>query len=140
MRSAESSAGGTGAARPRILVVDDEEPIRRILQIMLARLGYEADCVGTAEQATATYQAARQAGRPYAAAIVDLSLAEGVTGLDVLENLRRLDPAVRAVLVSGYVRDPSEGAALPDGFRSTLPKPFRTEDLTRALRQALESA
>ena len=93
-----------------------------------------ARCLGILrEQATATYQAARQAGRPYAAAIVDLSLAEGVTGLDVLENLRRLDPAVRAVLVSGYVRDPSEGAALPDGFRST-------EDLTRALRQALESA
>jgi ActR/RegA family two-component response regulator len=104
---------------------------------MLQRLGYEAVGVGDGGQALAAYSEARNAASPFAAVILDLTLADGQSGLTVLSELLAFDPEARVILASGYLRSVGGEAALPAGVRSTLPKPFRAEDIARAVNEAL---
>ena len=117
--------------------MDDEDPIRRILTLMLGRLGYDVTCVPSGEQAVAEYAAAKQSGRPFSAIILDLTIANGMGGLETFRTIREADPQVRAIVSSGHTRDPSVVAYREAGFLSVLPKPFRLDDVVNALKQAL---
>jgi CheY-like chemotaxis protein len=116
----------------RVLVMDDEEPVRRVAQRALAAMGYEVEGVADGAAAVARWREARAAGRPFDLVILDLTVAGGAGGAETLERLRAEDPQVRAVASSGYANAPVMADFRAFGFAAALPKPWSAADL-RAL-------
>jgi CheY-like chemotaxis protein len=88
-------AGVPAPGNGRMLVVDDEESVRSVLQEMLTHVGYTVDVAAAGEEAIAQYARALAAGDRYAAVILDYMLPGGMGGRDILEQLRALDPRSR---------------------------------------------
>lgn len=125
------------AVRPlRVLVIDDDETARRLGERMLQRLGYEAE---TAEDGTEGLDRVKTDNGAYDLAVVDLVMP-GVTGRQVVEEIRKLDRAPQVVVVSGY---PAQ-QALADWPRESRPvflqKPFTLASLNDCLQEAVSSA
>jgi DNA-binding NtrC family response regulator len=84
------------SAAPRVLVVDDEPSITEMLATVLEYAGYECETCGTGEDALAYLSQAR-----FHMLVVDKNLPD-LTGLDVIERARRIDPDCEAVVITGY--------------------------------------
>jgi PAS domain S-box-containing protein len=120
-----------------VLLMDDEEIIRQLGSEALASLGYGCVCVVSGDDALREYRAAREAGEPFAAVILDLTIPGGKGGKETIRLLRELDAGVRGIVSSGYSNDPVMANYRDYGFSAVLAKPFRVEDLGAALRRAL---
>ncbi len=116
----------------RILVLDDEEDVREIMQEMLAFLGYEVDTASDAEEAIHKYQRALDEGRRYDAVVLDFTLP-GTNGFQILGTLKKIDPEVQAIMASGYADPLFLKDADSYGVKAFLKKPFRLDDLLKAL-------
>ena len=127
----------TGATGYRLLVMDDEEPVRDLLVRLLTRQGHAVTTVVDGRQMLAAWAAAAAEGRPFHAVIMDLTVPGGMGGREAMARLRELDPGARAIVTSGYSHDPVMSDHCRYGFVGTLPKPFAGDDVTRALRAAL---
>jgi PAS domain S-box-containing protein len=121
----------------RILVVDDEAPIRALLARSLQKLGYEPECVADGPAALAAAHAARQQQRPFVAAVLDLTIPGGMGGLEILRLLRESAPGLKAIVSSGYSNDPIMANYHAHGFEGVLVKPYQPEDLARALHEVV---
>jgi len=126
-------AFGTG----RILVMDDDADLCAIASGMLEMLGYQADTATTAEDAIARFRKVRELGRGYSAVILDLTMAGGPGGEEVVGRLREIDPDVKAIVSSGYATDENQEHYTRLGFVATLSKPYRSGDLGRVLKEVL---
>ena len=123
--------------RARVLFMDDEEPIRRMAELFITRLGADFHGVPDGALTVAAYAAARQAGRPFDVVVMDLTVPGGMGGREAMERLRALDPDVRAVVSSGYSRDPVLANFREHGFCAVLPKPYSLEQLRKVLSDAI---
>jgi two-component system, NarL family, capsular synthesis sensor histidine kinase RcsC len=114
----------TGAMR--VLVIDDEAILRGLLRDMLSACGYEADVAEDGAAGLARYQTHR-----YQAVITDL-LMPGMTGFEVVEALRALDPAARIIMLTGSAAAQTAGRALESGV-TLLHKPIALSELKAAV-------
>ena len=120
-----------------VLVMDDEEVVRNVLQRMLIRLGYRVETAADGREAVEMYKRAKAEEHPFDAVIMDLTVPGGMGGLDAMAELVRYDPAVRAVVSSGYSNDPVMSEYRRYGFLRMMSKPYRIEDLGQTLRRLL---
>ena len=127
----------TPTHRVRVLVLDDEEALRKLAVRIFAHLGCEAETAGDGDETVRLYEEARRLGRPYDVVVLDLTIPGGTGGLDALEQLRAIDPSVRAIVSSGYSTDPVMASYREHGFAAVLPKPFTPAEVGRALAAAL---
>ena len=74
------------------------------------------------------------AGQPFDVVIMDLTVPGGMGGREAMEKLRAYDPEVKAIVSSGYSRDPVLANYRSHGFQGILPKPYGLAQLRRALR------
>jgi len=112
-----------------ILVVDDEEIVRNVLERMLIKIGYSVVCAASGMEAVNIFRK-RRGG--FDTVILDLAMP-GMEGPEVLELLRSMDPTVRIVIASGYSPQQVEermGNRKPD---AVLQKPFRLDKLLEIL-------
>ncbi|MCB1185105.1 response regulator [bacterium] len=119
----------------RILVLDDEEDLRDLLAGLLGTFGIGCVTCGRGEDAVARFAAAQAAGEPFRAVILDLTVPGGLGGKDVLPRLRRLNPRIRAIVVSGYSHDDVMSDCTAYGFDAALAKPFSRDELATVLRR-----
>ncbi len=124
----------------RVLVMDDEAPIRKIASGMLQRLGCTAQEAADGTEAVLLYSQDLRAGNPPDVVIMDLTVPGGMGGMEALGRLRALDPGVRAVVSSGYSNDPILAAPRAHGFQGVLAKPYTLEDLQRVLAELVPRA
>lgn len=117
----------------RILVMDDEESIRLVLSEMLNCLGYEAHCVAGGHEALECYQEAHHTHQPFKAVILDLTIKGGLGGKDTVQQLRKFDPHVKAIVASGSCNDMSRATYEKIGFHDVVAKPFQLAELRQAL-------
>ncbi len=123
--------------RGRILVMDDEEAIRRLLGRMLAEMGYEVEAAKDGVEALRIYEEARALSRPFAAVLVDLTVPGGMGGKEAVSRLRAIDPAVKVIVSSGYSDDPVMSAFRGYGFDDVLPKPWTPAQLGAVFQRVL---
>jgi CheY-like chemotaxis protein len=123
--------------RGRILVVDDQEVVRSILCVMLLALGYETHQASDGIEALASYARAKEAGNPFEAVIIDLSIAGGMGGKEVIGRLLEMDPGVKAVVSSRDRHDPALESFAQHGFAGVLRKPYAVSELRRVMRGAI---
>ena len=119
---------GTG----RILFMDDEPVIRRFAHKALASFGYHVEAVADGQQAIERYRAAQAEGRPYDGVVLDLTVPGGMGGREAMQALLAIDPAVRAIVSSGYSNDPIMANFKAYGFCGCINKPYQVEDLRMA--------
>lgn len=138
--SAQAEPPDTAAAAPghgRILVMDDEEIVRTVLEKILERFGYEAAFAMDGAEAIDMYRAAMEVGKRFDAVIMDLTVTGGMGGRDAIELLRLVDPGVKAIVSSGYSDDPVMSDFRRYGFDGVIAKPFRADELREALNRVL---
>jgi len=104
--------------------MDDEDVIREWLGDALQQMGYTPEFAENGEQAVAAHATALERGQPFAALIMDLTIPGGMGGKQALEQIRQKEPAVVAVVSSGYCNDPVMADFSRFGFSAALPKPF----------------
>ncbi|MFZ1376865.1 MAG: CHASE domain-containing protein [Geothrix sp.] len=121
--------------RGTILVVDDEEAVRLVATDMIRSMGFE---VVTAEDGVQALERFKECPVPICAVLMDLTMPH-MDGLETFRELRRLDPACRVVLTSGYNEQEAIQDFLGKGLAAFLQKPFLREDLRKVLRRALET-
>jgi PAS domain S-box-containing protein len=122
----------------RVLFMDDEEPIRLMAGVLLQRLGFQTTLVSDGTEAVSAFRKARDVGRPFDAVVMDLTVPGGMGGKEAMEALLKIDPAVKAIVSSGYSGDPIVANFRSHGFRGRVSKPYRVADLAKALRLVLE--
>jgi CheY-like chemotaxis protein len=122
----------------RVLFMDDEEPIRSMVEVLLGRLGLTVKTVGDGAEMLKEFSAARDQGEPYDAVIMDLTVPGAMGGREGMRELLKIDPNVRAIVSSGYSGDPVLANFRAHGFCGIVPKPYRLADLASAVRNALK--
>jgi CheY-like chemotaxis protein len=135
-----SRAPFTPGLKGRVLFMDDEEPIRLMAEVLLARLGIEPVTAESGEEAVRLFRAARDEGRPFGAVVLDLTVPGGMGGLEALREMQIIDPGVRAIVSSGYSSNPVLANHRAHGFRGVVPKPYRITDLANVLREVMDEA
>ena len=115
---------------PKMLVVDDEEPIRHALRAYFTARGYQVDCAQELEEAQALLESV-----DYEVAIVDLRLTGigGSEGLDVVSSLRERSPAARIVLLTAHGTPAMEAEARRRGADAFLHKPQRLQAVAQVV-------
>lgn len=121
----------------RILVMDDEMVVRKVVCLMLERLGYEVKGVEEGSKAIDAYREAFEKNRPYHAVIVDLTVPSGMGGKDATDGILNIDPNAKVVVSTGYANDTLVLHHRRYGFAGVAVKPFRIEDLSGILNQIL---
>ena len=116
--------------RHRILVVDDEAPLRRTLEVNLSAHGYDVEVVGTGEHALAKVRD----GLPDLL-VVDLGLP-GISGVEVIRAVRSWNP-VPIIVLSARDREADKVAALDAGADDYVTKPFGVDELLARVRASL---
>ena len=120
-------------AKSRVLVMDDEAGNRTLTANMLKFLGYEAEVVSDGSAVVKRYARAMANGEPFDTVILDLIVPGSLGGREAIQRLTRIDPAVKAILVSGYAQDATMTDFRSHGFKAALPKPFTLEELSRTM-------
>ena len=115
-----------------ILVVDDEEIIRKLLQDYLTHIGYRVDTVVTGEDAV---ESARH--KHYDLVITDLFLP-GMSGLDVVRNVKTISPQSCIIVVTGHGSLETAIESIRDGAYDYITKPLNMAGLEISVERALE--
>jgi PAS domain S-box-containing protein len=123
----------------RILVVDDEEAIRELVDFTLSHLGYEVSTAETALAGVDLYRQRLKEERRFDAVILDLTLPGGMGGREALKRLLEIDPAVNAIVSSGYAMDATMSRYQDYGFRGVIAKPYEAAELGRIVRETILS-
>lgn len=131
----DAPAGSGSPFQSRVLFMDDEPTIRQIAVLFLRRLGAECETAADGAEALVKYRKAQADGRGFDAVIMDLTVPGGMGGREAMEQLLRIDPQVKAIVSSGYSRDPVLANYRSHGFKGILPKPYGLDQLRRVLRE-----
>ena len=123
----------------KILVMDDEQVVRTNLGRVLKQMGYQAELAVDGAMAVALYARAQKDGHSFDAVILDLTVRGAMGGAQALQALLAIDPAVRAVVMSGHSDDEVMQAHADYGFKGALSKPFDRAALLEVLARVLSN-
>ncbi len=129
-----------GVRPGRVLVMDDDEAVRRLVGPTFRMMGHEVELAKDGETAIEMYRRAWGAGRPFDVVILDLVVSGGMGGRETLRGLLEIDPAVKAIVMSGYANDPVVTEHARHGFMGALKKPFSSADLQEAVARVMGGA
>ncbi|GFO70362.1 hypothetical protein GMLC_39410 [Geomonas limicola] len=117
-----------------VLILDDEEMVREFSRKTLGFLGYEVVVCAEGAEAVEAYRARFEAGQPFLAGILDLTIPGGMGGVEVARKILAIDPAARLIVSSGYSYDPVMARHKEYGFCAAVAKPYKAEELSYELR------
>ena len=138
----ESTLGTTrhfaaAIAGGRVLFMDDEVPILTMAERLMRRMGLEFESVSDGAEAIKRYKSAKEAGRPFDLVVMDLTIPGGMGGREAISILRQYDPAVRAIVSSGYSSDLAMADFRKHGFMGMVAKPYDISELASVIRGVL---
>lgn len=121
----------------RILILEDDAPIRRLMAATLRRAGHEVVETKEGRETVAVYTDAMQKGERFHLLICDLTIENGVGGVETMRRLLQIDPNVLAIVSSGYSDAPAMSSPAAFGFKGVLPKPYAPTELRAAVHRIL---
>ena len=124
----------------KILAMDDDEMIRSLIQQMLHRMGYEVELACDGKEAIGLYQRALDAGKPFDAVILDLTVPGEMGGKEAIGRLCEIDANIKAIVSSGYSTDPVMSNYEEYGFCGVVEKPYSLKKLAETLNEILKPA
>ena len=132
-RSTASSdlPSGNGHRAGSILVIDDEEIMREILEALLTREGYEVRLAANAVEGLDLVRSV-----PFDAAIVDMMMP-GMDGISALEELKKIDDELPVLMITAFASVENAITAMKRGAYDYITKPFKNDEVLVVLRNAL---
>ena len=118
--------------RHTILVVEDEELMRSILRQLLKDSDYDVVTADSAESALAAF-----AENDVSATLTDIKMS-GMDGLQLLDQIKNIDPNAMVIVMTAYSSVDSAVAALRKGAYDYVTKPFVNEDLLQTIKNAIK--
>lgn len=119
-------------AAGRVIIVDDDEQVRKSIARLLRSAAYEIETFDSAEAFLAAFRTPAQP----ACLVLDVRMP-GSTGLELQDRLRQLQSPLAIVFISGHGDIPMSVHALKNGAVDFLPKPFEDVDLLHAVERGL---
>jgi len=116
----------------RILIIDDDENIRRVLETILTDEGYAVESADTATKGIEKSQNAF-----FNIALVDVRLPD-MEGIDLLPKLRNTKPKMRKIIVTGYPTLQNAMSAVNNGANAYVMKPFDVEKILNTIKDQLQ--
>ena len=126
----KAAAREAPAALETILVVDDQPATLKVARILLESFGYRVLAAANAEEAMTIY---RQHQQQIRLVLSDVVMPD-ITGPQLVERLRRMNPDLRVIYMSGYPNEELRGRGVV-----FLAKPFNPAGLSNAVREALDA-
>src|SRR5438876_10157791 len=120
------------ASNGTILVIDDEEIMREILETLLRREGYDVRLASSGEEGL---ELARS--MPFDAAVVDIMMP-GLNGIETLDELKRIDDDLAVIIITAYASVESAIQAMKTGAFDYITKPFKNDEVVVVVRNAME--
>ena len=118
--------------RPKILIIDDDDDIRKVLASILEEKGYETDTAKNGEEAVT------KAGKNfYNLALIDIRLPD-MEGTDLLSRLEQTTPKMIKIILTGYPTMGNAVSALNKGADGYLMKPVNMDILNSRIAKYLE--
>jgi CheY-like chemotaxis protein len=118
-----------------ILIVEDDEPLLRLLRFFLGDEGYNVLSANTGEEAVDIYMKHR---REIDLVLTDLGLP-GLTGKDEMLALGRINPDVRIICASGFIVPKVEAEMLQAGAKAIIKKPYAPQEILQKVRTVLDA-
>lgn len=118
----------------KILLLDDDKLIREVAGDILKHLGYGVEFAKDGAEAFNLFERAREAGQPFAAVILDLTIPGGMGGKEALTEMLKIDPSVKAIVSSGYANTPIMTDYRAHGFCACIRKPYTVNELSNVLK------
>jgi len=122
----------------KVLLMDDEQIILDVTHEVLKFLNYDVMSAKDGLTAIDLYKKEKATGAPFDIVILDLSVPNGLGGKETIEHLRNFDPAVKAVISSGYTNDPVVQDFSHYGFSERLTKPYNIKDMKNLLENVIK--
>lgn len=119
--------------KTRVLIVDDEEEFANTLAERLVLRGFDAVSVGNADEAISVIKGDWVPD----VALLDLKMP-GLSGLDVLEMIKKLKPGIEAIMITGHGSTASGIEGMKKGLFDYLMKPVDINDLVTKINEAVQ--
>jgi PAS domain S-box-containing protein len=130
--------GGGDKMKGKVLVMDDEAVVRDVSGEMLELLGYGVEFALDGMEALKKYKEAMDTGEPFRMVIMDLTVPGGMGGKETITELLAMDPDAKAIVSSGYSRDPVMANFKEYGFKGIIAKPYTMKEFRVVLRDILK--
>jgi CheY-like chemotaxis protein len=117
--------------------MDDEELIREIAGQMMKHDGHHVEFAEHGEAAIEKYRSARDSGAPFDMVILDLTIRGGMGGRETVKHLLAINPALKAIVSSGYSDDAVIAEHAKHGFAARLTKPYKIAELRNVINSLL---
>ena len=131
-------AGKTGMAQKKILVLEDEPLVSKVLSTMLQKLNYISEFTTEGDTTITKYSQKLEENDPYDILILDLTIPGALGGLDTLKALKKIDPNLKAIVSSGYATGNIMSHYEDFGFKGMLVKPYTINELREVLSKLLK--
>ncbi len=130
-KPAEKLVQGSG----KILLVDDEELVRKVVVTLLKHLGYQVTAASDGMEAVAYY---RDHGNELALVVLDMVMP-GMNGRECFRALREINPSVKAILVTGYDQNHAAQELLDEGVQGFIQKPYALAEFSKVVAEAIQA-
>ena len=127
----------TTSGQGTILLMDDDESIREVMEETLGFLGYEVITASDGVEALHIYEHHIEAKKRIDLVIMDLTIPGGMGGKETVGKVLDLDPDAKVIVSSGYSQDPVMADYESYGFIDILAKPYTLEEVSRKISQIL---
>jgi two-component system NtrC family response regulator len=118
--------------KKQVLVIDDDASLRRVIEFTLEQAGYEVFIAASGEEGLELYRRHRPA-----LVMTDVQMS-GISGYDVLEEIRRIDQDALVILITAFSSVENAVEAIRKGAYNYITKPFSRDQLTLAVDKAFE--
>jgi two-component system, NtrC family, response regulator PilR len=116
---------------PSILIVDDDQSLREMLEIALNREGYEVVTAASGPEALERFRK-----NPFSVVLTDIRMRP-MDGLSLLKEIKALSPQTEVIMISAFANQETAMEAMNEGAYDFFPKPFDNQELKQVIKDAL---
>ena len=128
------------SGRPaRILVMDDEEMVRKLAEETLSLGGHEVICAKDGAEAVRLYKESIARNQPFDLTIMDLTVPGGMGGQETAKEILSINPQAKVIVSSGYSNAPVMASFKEYGFCDAIVKPYHPKQLLQVVGNALSA-
>ncbi|WP_456433074.1 response regulator [Thermosulfuriphilus sp.] len=114
----------------RLMIIDDEPIVGKRLKLVFEKMGYKVEVFTSGQEALRRLEEG-----PFDIVVTDLKM--DIDGMEVFERAKKLNPRAKVIIITGYADADSARKAFQEGVFDFIPKPFRLDDLKKAVFRAL---
>ncbi len=123
----------------RIIVMDDDSMVRTMVQKILSRFNYDVDFATDGNQLIDKYKSGIINNTPFHVVLTDLTVQGGLGGKECLDILKRINPNIQCIVMSGYANDPVVADYKKYGFTAKIIKPFSINELIQTIKDIVKT-